>query len=47
MVKMNNQDWEWGILKELGVEDTEETYENFLELMYELQWLYIDEDEDE
>ena len=44
---MNNQDWEWGILKELGVEDTEETYENFLELMYELQWLYIDEDEDE
>lgn len=44
---MNNQDWEWGILKELGIEDTEETYENFLELMNELQWLYIDEDEDE
>ena len=44
---MNNQDWEWGILKELGIEDTEETYENLLELMNELQWLYIDEDEDE
>lgn len=44
---MNNQDWEWGILKELGIEDTEETYENFLELMNELQWLYIDEEEKE
>ena len=44
---MNNQDWEWGILKELGIEDTEETYESFLELMHELQWLYIESDEED
>ena len=44
---MNNNDWEYQVLLELGVEDTEETYKNFLELMHELQWLYIDEEEKE